>query len=157
MQFPQQTTHPKHQKRSHDLPSQNSGPQPLHQIMDLIEQYGKDRINTITNESLKPPNSLLLAHLEMEPLLHLQDGLVRLELDVRDVGVDHEGEEVEDEVRRLAQRRVGREAVLLEGRVVRRLGAAHAVDHVFAELHHRCERFGVAAEDEAEVGVEEAA
>lgn len=125
--------------------------------MNLIEQDRKNGINTITNENLKPPNSLLLADFQMEPLLHLQDRLVRLELDVRDVGVDHEGEEVEDQVRRLAQRRVGREAVLLEGRVVRRLGAAHAVGHVFAELHHWREGFGVSAEDEAEVGVEEAA
>ena len=37
------------------------------------------------------------------------------------------------------------------------MGAAHALDHFFAEFHLRGERFGVPAEDVAEVGVEEVA
>ena len=125
--------------------------------MNSIDQDREKRIDTITNQDLKMPNRLLLAHLEMEPFLDLKHRFIRLELDVRDVRVDHEAEEVKDEVRGLAERGVGREAVLLEGGVLGGFGAAHAVDHFFAELHHRREGFGVAAEDEAEIGVEKAA
>ena len=34
-------------------------------------------------------------------------------------------------------------------------GTAHAVDHFFAEFHGGCEGFGVSAEDESEVSMEE--
>jgi len=82
---------------------------------------------------------------------HLPDGLVGLEGDVGDVAADHERDEVEQERAALAEDGEGRAAERLEASVVRRLDAAHGVDHLLAELDGRHEWLGVAAEDVAKV------
>jgi len=66
-------------------------------------------------------------------------------------------EEVQDEVRRLAQNVVGLAAVLLELVIVGPARAAHAFDHLLAQLHRRREVLGIAAENEAKVNVEQVA
>ena len=71
--------------------------------------------------------------------------------DMRDVGVDHECDQVENEVRALAEDGEGGEAVLFEARVVHRLDAAHGVDHLLADLDGRSEWFGVTSEDVAKI------
>ena len=125
--------------------------------MNGIDHHREDTADAIRDQRLKVSNRLLLRHLEVKAIAHLQHRLVGLHADVGDVGVDHQREQVEDQVARFAQGGVGREAVLLEGGVVHRRGAAHAFDHFFAELHHGRERLGVAAQDVAEVDVEKVA
>lgn len=125
--------------------------------MNGIDDDGENAADAVGDQSLEMANGLLLGHLQMEAIAHLEDGLVGLHADVGDVGVDHEGEQVEDQIARFAQRGVGGEAILLEGCVVRRGGATHAFDHFFAELHHGRERLRVAAENVAKVGVEKVA
>ena len=51
----------------------------------------------------------------------------------------------------------GRVALFPEGLVVVRVDAAHGLHHLLAELHRRRQRLGVAAQDVAEVHVEQAA
>lgn len=125
--------------------------------MNGINNHRKNTPHTIRNQRLKPPHRLLLAQLQMEPLPHLPHRLIRLEPDIRDIGVDHEREQIQDQVAGFAKGGVGGEAVGFEGSVVRGGAAAHAFDHFFAEFHHWGEGFGVAAEDVAEVCVEEVA
>lgn len=91
----------------------------------------------------------------MEAFAHLQDRFIGFEPDVGNVGVDHQREQVQDEIGGFAQSGVCCEAVLLEGGVVRGRSAAHAFDHFFAEFHHGRKRLRVAPEDVAKVGVKE--
>lgn len=125
--------------------------------MNSINNDGKNTPDAINNQTLEMANGLFFAHLEMEAFADFEHGLVGFEADVGDVGIDHEGKQVQDQVAGFAEGGVGREAVLFEGGVVGGGCAAHAVDHFFAEFHHGREGLGVAAEDVAEVGVEEVA
>lgn len=101
------------------------------------------------------PNSLFLRHLQMKPLLNLQHSLIWLDTNIRNIGINHQTEQVKDEIRRFTERSIRREAILLELEIQGGGSSAHALDHFLAEFHHGCERLGVSAEDEAEVGVEE--
>ena len=125
--------------------------------MKSINDYPENRINTVAYKLFEMANSLFLIHLKMESLLHLQNSLVRLNSDIGNVGIHHEAEQVQNQICALAQRRVRREAILLKLEVVRRGGAAHALDHFLAELHHGSKWFRVTAKDKAKVGVEEVA
>ena len=75
-------------------------------------------------------------------------------LDVRDVSVDHEGHQVENQVRALPQNGESSEAKLLETCVVHGLDTAHRIYHLLADLHWRCERFGISTENVSEVDCE---
>ena len=125
--------------------------------MHHIDKLRKQPPDTVLNQGLEAPDRLLFTHPQREPLPDLLDRLVGLGADIWDVGVRHEREQVEDEVAGFAQGGVGSEAVLLEGGVVGGVGAAHGVDHFFGELDGWRHGFGVAAEDVAEVDVEEVA
>ncbi len=150
--------HAEHTNPSRFVPREStpkSSPQSLHHIMNSINDHRENTPHTIHNQTLKMPHRLLLTHLQMEALPHLLHHPPRLDLDIGNIGIDHQAEQIEDEVRALAQRGVGREAVGFEGRVVRRGRRAHALDHLLAEFHLRREGLRVPAEDVAEVGVEE--
>lgn len=64
-------------------------PQPLHHIMNSINNHRENTPYTICNQSLEVPDRLLLAHLQMESLSDLEHGFIRLEFDIRDVGINH--------------------------------------------------------------------
>lgn len=100
--------------------------------MNGINDHGENTPHTIGNQRLKMPDRLLLAHLQMKPLPHLEHRLIRLQPNIGDVGVDHQGEQVEDQVAGFPEGGVCREAVLFEGGVLGGGGAAHAFDHFFA-------------------------
>lgn len=85
---------------------------------------------------------------------HLCDGDVRRLGEHLDAGIAHEVQEGQDEVGSLADDVVRLAAVPLEAAVVRRLGAAHCVDHLLRKAHRGREGLGVAAEDVTEVCTE---
>ena len=130
---------------------------PLHKIMKSINDHTENSINAISDKLLKMPNSFFLGHLEMEPLLDLKNGLIRFDADIRDIGINHQTEEVKNEIRRFAQRCVRGEAVLLELKIVRGCCPAHSLNHFLAELHHGGKWFRVTAKDETKIGMEEMA
>ncbi len=123
--------------------------------MDFVDNDRKKGIDAITDQNFEVAYGFLLTHLQMEPIFDLQNRFIGLQLDVWDVGVDHEAEEVEDEVGGFTERRVGREAVLLKGAILGGFRTSHPVNHFFAELHHGCKGLGVTAQYEAEIGMEE--
>lgn len=65
---------------------------------------------------------------------------------VGNVGIHHEGDKVEYEVGTLPQDGEGREAKVLESRVVDGLNAAHGVEHLLAYLDRRSKRLGISSE-----------
>lgn len=71
--------------------------------------------------------------------------------DVGNVGIHHEGDKVEYEVGTLPQDGEGREAEVLESRVVDGLYTAHSVEHLLAYLDRRSERLGISSEDISKV------
>lgn len=82
--------------------------------MKTVNDYTKYGVGTVTDKLFKMADGFLFSHFEMESLLHLQNGLIWLYTDVWNVGVNHQTEEIENEICGLAQRRIGCEAVLLE-------------------------------------------
>ena len=100
--------------------------------MNTIDDDGEDGIHAIVDQKFEMQDGILLAHLQVKPLLDLPHGLVRLDADVGDVGVHHETEQIEDQVAGFAKGRVGGEAVLFECDKIRRVGATHAFDHFLA-------------------------
>ena len=80
-------------------------------------QYDRER-RDVVQQLLEVLDRLLFGHLQTELAEHL---LVHVALlDVRDVGVDHERDQVEDEVRALPEDRKGREAKRLEALPIQR-------------------------------------
>ena len=125
--------------------------------MQPINNHGEDRIRRVLNQCIKMPDRILLAHLQMKSLFNLQHHLIRLQLDIRNVGIDHQTEQIEDQIRGFPERGVSCKAVLLELLILLGRGPTHAVDHFLAELHGWREGLWVSAEDEAKVCVEEVA
>lgn len=82
---------------------------------------------------------------------HLQNRLIRFHLDIRNIGIDHQRNEVDDEVGILAKGGESGVAKTLEPGVVRRVHPSHGVDHLFADFDGGREGLGIAAEDVAEV------
>eukprot|EP00327_Prymnesium_parvum_P039256 CAMPEP_0195653490 /NCGR_PEP_ID=MMETSP0815-20121206/33421_1 /TAXON_ID=97485 /ORGANISM="Prymnesium parvum, Strain Texoma1" /LENGTH=406 /DNA_ID=CAMNT_0040797651 /DNA_START=128 /DNA_END=1345 /DNA_ORIENTATION=- len=98
---------------------------------------------------------LLITELKSKLLRHLEH--VMLALDVFHVRVYHEQEKIEDQIGRGSEdveRFTARQAEAVVQNGVR---AAHRLDHLLAQLHRRRERLRVAAEDVAEVDVEQRA
>lgn len=123
--------------------------------MNGINHHRENRTGTITDQSVEMPNGLIFRHLQVEAVQNLQDRFIWLHPDIRDIRIDHQAEEIEDQVAGFPEGGVRCEAVLLELGVVGRVGSAHTLDHFFAKLHHGSEGLGVAAEYVTEVGVEE--
>ena len=143
---------------------QHSSPPALHKLMQAINHHAKHGTHTIGNDLLQQPRGLLLTDVEVEAFADLADGaaagapvLLLQDAHVGDGAAHHQAEEVEDEAAALAQGGVGGEAVALEAGVVGGAGAAEALDHLLGDLDQRRERLRVAAQDEAEVDVEEVA
>lgn len=110
-------------------------------------------ITSLIQQRLKLLNRLLLRQLQQKLLLYL---LMHVPvLDIRNIRVNHEGDEVEYQVGRLAQDGEAGEAEVLEAGVVHGLSAAHGIDHFFANFDGRRKGLWVAAEDISEVDVEE--
>mmetsp|Transcript_1046 Transcript_1046/g.4276 ORF Transcript_1046/g.4276 Transcript_1046/m.4276 type:complete len:206 (+) Transcript_1046:1095-1712(+) len=86
--------------------------------------------------------------------LELQQRFLAILADVRDIGVSHEAEEVQDENHALAQNIIRLAAVRLELAEVLALRAAHGLHHLLAQLHRRWENFRIASHDETKVNVE---
>lgn len=111
-------------------------------------QHNRDG-RDIVEQLLEVLDRLLLCEVQAELAQHLfMDVPV---FDVRDVCVDHQGNQVQDEVGALPQDAERSEAKILEACVVDGLHAAHCIIHLFADLDGRCERFGVASENVTEV------
>lgn len=82
--------------------------------MQLINHHAKYRIDTVVDQLLKVADRLFFTQLKMEPLLYLENSLIRFNPNIRDVRVYHEREQVEDKVCRFSERCVGGETMLLE-------------------------------------------
>lgn len=72
---------------------------------------------------------------------HLHHRLVRLELDVGYAGIDHERNQVHEQIGGFAENRKCGKAKLLEPVVMWRLHAAHRIDHLLGQLD--CRRVGL--------------
>ena len=71
--------------------------------------------------------------------------------DVRNVGIDHESDQVEDKVSTLAQNSECCEAEVLEARIVNRLYTTHGIQHLLAYFDGWCERLGISPKDVSEI------
>jgi hypothetical protein len=74
---------------------------------------------------------------------NLHDGLIRLELDIGDISVDHEADEVDDKASVFTETDEGGIAEPFKAAVVQRLIAPHPVNHLLAHLDRRRERLRV--------------
>jgi hypothetical protein len=119
--------------------------------MNPIQHNGE--IRRLVQQSLKVLDGIFLA--QVQPKLLLDLFMYVSVLDVWDIGVDHKGDQVEDEIGALPENAEGGKAVVLEAHVVRGLRAAHAIDHLFTNFNGWWERFGISSEDVAEVDMEE--
>lgn len=82
---------------------------------------------------------------------HLGHSLVWFHLDVRNVAINHERNQIDDQIGVLAQRRESGVTQTLESRVMGRMYASHRVDHLFAYFDRRWKWLGIATEDVAKV------
>ena len=74
---------------------------------------------------------------------------------VRDIRVNHEGDEIENEICALPKDAKRGKAEIREARIVLRMHTAHAVNHLFANLDGGWIQLWVVAKYVAEVDVEE--
>ena len=123
--------------------------------MNDINKLRKQPPHTVLDQRFKHPNRLLLTNTQCESLPDLLDRLVRLSSDIWNVGIGHQCKEVQNQVARLSKGSKRRKTVLFEGGIVGRVGATHGVDHYLGELDRWRHGLWVAAEDVAEVDVEE--
>lgn len=94
-------------------------------------------------------DGLLLGHLETKLSQHLFMDIAML--DMRDVGIDHEGDQVQDKVCTLAEDSERRKAEILESRIVHGLHATHGIEHLFANLDRRSKGLRISPENVAKV------
>mmetsp|Transcript_14830 Transcript_14830/g.32735 ORF Transcript_14830/g.32735 Transcript_14830/m.32735 type:complete len:227 (-) Transcript_14830:779-1459(-) len=99
---------------------------------------------------------LLVCQVQSELLLHLQQHLAELRAlrYVLYACIPHQAQQVQNQIRRLAEPVVGLAAEGLEARVVLAVLPPHGVCHLSGEAEGRGHGLGVLAEDEAEVDVE---
>ena len=74
---------------------------------------------------------------------------------VRDIRVNHEGDEIENEICALSKDAKRGKAEIREARIVLRMHTAHAVNHLFANLDGGWIQLWIVAKYVAEVDVEE--
>lgn len=118
--------------------------------MDTVKHNGE--IARLVQERLEVLDGFFLSEVEPKLVLEL---LVHIPvLDVRDICIDHECDEVKDQVCGFAQDAECGEAERAEARIVGRACAAHRVDHLFADLDRRREWLGVPAENVPKVDYE---
>lgn len=82
--------------RRQSLPISSS--QTLHHVMNGINYYREYASHAIRDQPFKMSNRLLFCHLQVKTITDLEDCLIWLHPDIRDIGIHHEGEEVKDEV-----------------------------------------------------------
>ena len=122
--------------------------------VEFLDDDGEEGLDTVVDDKVEELDGLLVVELQLELVVDFADGFVRFQRDVRNVGLQHQREQVENQIRVSAQVQVGGVAVLLEGLEVLGSVATHGLDHLLAQLHLRRERFRVPAEDEPEIHVE---
>lgn len=66
--------------------------------MEHINDYTENSVYTIPDQLLEMSNCFFFIHLQMEPLLDFENGLIRLHADIWDVGINHQAEEIEYEI-----------------------------------------------------------
>lgn len=74
---------------------------------------------------------------------------------VGDIRINHEGDEVENEICTLPKDAERRKAEICEARIVLRMHTAHAVNHLLANLDGGRIQFWIVAQYVAEIDVEE--
>jgi hypothetical protein len=84
----------------------------------------------------------------------LQNSFIRLNKNIRDIRINHQTKQIENQIRTLPQRRISRETKGFKLRIVGRRGATHAIDHFSRQFHLCGEGFWVSAENVAKIGVE---
>ena len=115
--------------------------------MDSIEDYCE--VGRFIQQGFKVLDGFFFREIKSELLLYL---LVNVPMfDVGNIGIHHESNQVKDQVGALAENSESREAEILEPRVVGRSCAAHSIYHLLAYLDWGRERFGVAAQNVAEI------
>ena len=101
------------------------------------------KVRRLVQQRLKVFDGFLFR--EVQPELFLDLFVHVAMFDIGYVGIDHERDEVQNEIGALAQDGEGCEAKVLETRIMRGLGAAHAVNHFFTYFHGRRKRLRITA------------
>ncbi len=136
--------------------SSHRGPNLLPEVLSHVMQPVKDgaEVAGLVEQALELLDRIVLAQVQQELVLHLEHRLIRLQPDIRDVGIHHERHQVQNQVGVLAQIRKRRVTECLEACIVRTLRSAHRIHHLLAHLDRRRERLRIAAENVAKVDVE---
>ena len=130
-------------------------PNVLGKLMQLLHHSSHNCIHRVINQSLHVAGCLLITKVKPELILYLSHCFVRFKGNIRHIGVHHEREEIEYEVRMTPQLVEGSITQLAELQVELRVRAPHALHHLTAQLHRRRQRFWVPAKDVPEVDMEE--
>ena len=123
--------------------------------MDGIGDLRKERGDTFVHLGLEKGDGHLGGEFKTKLFGDLEESSILLALDVGNLGLHHEVEEVEKEVRLAAEDVVRLAAELDETLVFAALCTSHRDDHFFAQLHRRRESLWIVAEDEPKVDVKE--
>lgn len=119
--------------------------------MDSIE-YNRE-IAGFIQQRLEVFDCLLLTQIQSELFLDLLMDVAMS--DIGDIRINHESNEVEDQVSTLAKNSECRETERFETGVVCGGRSTHAIDHFFANFNGRREGFRISSEDIAKVNMEE--
>lgn len=115
--------------------------------MNPIEDYRE--VRRFIQQGFKVLDGFFFREIKSELLLYL---LVHVPMfNVRNIGIHHKSDQVEDQVGTLPENSKRRETEMLESRVVGRSRAAHGIYHLFAYLDWWRERFGVATQNITEI------
>lgn len=118
--------------------------------MNPIEHDRK--VRRLVQQCLKVFDRFLFREIESELFLNLFVYIAML--DIGDVGIDHESNQIQNQIRTLAQDGECCETKVLETCIVRGLRATHAIDHLFAYFHGRWKWLGITAQDITKVDCE---
>lgn len=125
--------------------------------MELIDEERHDGAHTLLDALHDVLHGLLVVQLQLELVLHLLHGLVGLERNVGHVGVDHQREEVQDQVRMPSQMQERCSYHDTKFEEILRIHATHRVHHLAGHLHRRRPNLRIAAQNEAKVNVKQSA
>jgi len=118
------------------------------ETIDYFREVGR-----LVQECLKVLHRVFFREIQKEFLL--QQFVYITAFNVRDICINHEGDEVEDEVCTLPKDAECGKAEVREARIVLRMHTAHAVNHLFANLDGGWIQFWIVTKYVAEVDVEE--
>ena len=109
--------------------------------MELIK-HRRD-IRRFIENILKVLQGVLFRHIESKFLLNLLMDVTMF--DVRNIGIHHEGHEIQNEVCTLPEDSECSEAIVLEPRIMDGSRSTHAVNHLLSHFYGRRERLGISA------------